>query len=237
MKKILFYTLMLCLTSFGFASCGDDDELTDSKITYYPTLEIQGDEFTIVPIGTAYTELGCKGILQGEDCTSGIVTSADGDEVDVNRAGLYYIDYSYKNKDGYTQKVTRTVAVCDPTITENFEGNYKVQAGSNRDYDGAVTDFKGFSVKIEQAAPGIFYVSDLIGGYYDQNAGYGSQYAMTGYIQLFADNSLKLLSSSVAGWGDSADSFENGQYNPETGEISYDLAYAGIMKFHIILKM
>ena len=36
MKKILFYTLLFCLASVGFTSCSDDEELTDSKITYYP---------------------------------------------------------------------------------------------------------------------------------------------------------------------------------------------------------
>ena len=33
MKKILFYTLMLCLSSFALTSCNDDnDELTDAKV-------------------------------------------------------------------------------------------------------------------------------------------------------------------------------------------------------------
>ena len=236
MKKILFYTLMLCLTSFGFASCSDDDELTDSKITYYPTLEIQGDEFTIVPIGTPYVEKGCKGTLQGEDCTSGIVTSADGDEVDVNKPGLYYIDYSYKNKDGYTKKVTRTVAVCDPTITENFEGDYKVQAGSYRLSSGNTEDFKNYSVKVTRAAPGIFYISDRFGGYYDQGRGYGSTTALTGYLQLFSDNSIKLLSSYVENWGNSASDFTDGKYDPDTKTLSFVTTWEG-MEFHIILKM
>ena len=44
MKKILFYTLLFCLASVGFTSCNDDEELTDSKITYYPEMEIQGDK-------------------------------------------------------------------------------------------------------------------------------------------------------------------------------------------------
>jgi len=235
MKKILFYTLMCCLAFGGFASCSDDEEMTDSKLTYYPIMEIQGDEFTIVPIGTEYTELGCKGTLLGEDCSSNIVTKGV-EDVDSNTPGLYYITYSYKNKDGYMTSTKRTVAVCDPTITTNFEGNYTVQKGSYRNYNEAITEFKGFSVKVTNVAPGLFYVSDLMGGYYDQNAGYGSNYAMTGYIQLLADNSIKLLSSSVAGWGDSADGFENGKYDPKTGEISYDVAYAGAMTFHIVLK-
>ena len=42
MKKILFLALMLSMTAVGFTSCSDDEEFTDSRITYYPVLEIQG---------------------------------------------------------------------------------------------------------------------------------------------------------------------------------------------------
>lgn len=235
MKKILFYTLLFCLASVGFTSCSDDEELTDSKITYYPEMEIQGDEFTILPIGTPYVDKGCKGTLLGEDCTSGIVTEGV-EDVDYNTAGLYYVTYFYTNKDGYLTKAKRTVAVCDPSITTDIEGKYKVQSGSYRDYNSAQEEFAKYSVTIEKAAPGLFYISDLLGGYYDQGRGYGSQYAMTGYIQLLSDNTIKLLSSHVDGFDDSLDSMENGKYNPETGEISFDVAYAGQMTFHVVLK-
>lgn len=235
MKKILFYTLLFCLASVGFASCSDDEELTDSKITYYPEMEIQGDKFTILPIGTPYVDKGCKGTLLGEDCTSGIVTEGV-EDVDYNTAGLYYVTYSYTNKDGYLTKAKRTVAVCDPSITTDIEGKYKVQSGSYRDYNSAQEEFAKYSVTIEKAAPGLFYISDFLGGYYDQGRGYGSQYAMTGYIQLLSDNTIKLLSSHVDGFDDSLDSMENGKYNPETGEISFDVAYAGQMTFHVVLK-
>lgn len=234
MKKILFYTLMLCLSSFALTSCNDDnDELTDAKVTYYPTLEIQGDKFTLVPIGTTYTELGCKGVLVGEDCTSDIVTTGS---VDANTPGLYYIYYTYTNAQGYKTSVKRTVAVCDPSITTDIAGTYTVQNGSYRDYSGKVSEFKGYKVRVTKAAPGLFYVSDLMGGYYDQGAGYGENYAMTGYVQLLSDNTIKVLSSHIAGWGDSLDSFENGKYDSETGTITYDAAYASVMKFHVILK-
>lgn len=234
MKKILFYTLMLCLSSFALTSCNDDnDELTDAKVTYYPTLEIQGDKFTLVPIGTAYTELGCKGTLLGEDCTSDIVTTGS---VDANTPGLYYINYTYTNAQGYKTSVKRTVAVCDPSITTDIAGTYTVQNGSYRDYSGNASEFKGYKVSVTKAAPGLFYVSDLMGGYYDQGAGYGENYAMTGYVQLLSDNTIKVLSSHIAGWGDSLDSFENGKYDSETGTITYDAAYASVMIFHVILK-
>ncbi len=235
MKKILFYTLLFCLASVGFTSCSDDEELTDSKITYYPEMEIQGDKFTILPIGTPYVDKGCKGTLLGEDCTSGIVTEGV-EDVDYNTAGLYYVTYFYTNKDGYLTKAKRTIAVCDPSITTDIEGKYKVQSGSYRDYNSAQEEFAKYSVTIEKAAPGLFYISDFLGGYYDQGRGYGSQYAMTGYIQLLSDNTIKLLSSHVDGFDDSLDSMENGKYNPETGEISFDVAYAGQMTFHVVLK-
>ena len=227
--------MLFCLASVGFTSCSDDEELTDSKITYYPEMEIQGDEFTILPIGTPYVDKGCKGTLLGEDCTSGIVTEGV-EDVDYNTAGLYYVTYFYTNKDGYLTKAKRTIAVCDPSITTDIEGKYKVQSGSYRDYNSAQEEFAKYSVTIEKAAPGLFYISDFLGGYYDQGRGYGSQYAMTGYIQLLSDNTIKLLSSHVDGFGDSLDSMENGKYNQETGEISFDVAYAGQMTFHVVLK-
>lgn len=236
MKKILFYTLMFCLATVGFTSCSDDDELTDSKVTYYATLEIQGDELTLVPLGTNYVDAGCKGVINGEDCTSGIVTTGL-EDVDSNTPGLYNVTYTYTNTEGYSSSATRTVAVCDPSITTNIEGKYTLQPGSYRNYqETTVTEYSGYSISISQAAPGLFYVSDLFAGYYDQRAGYGSQAAMTGYIQLLSDNTIKVLSSHVDAWGDSLDSMENGKYDPATGEISFDVAYAGQMTFHVILK-
>ena len=235
MKKILFYTLMLCLSSFALTSCNDDnDELTDAKVTYYPTLEIQGAKFVEVPIGTTYTELGCKGVLRGEDCTSGIVTSGT---VDINTPGLYYINYTYTNEQGYKTSTQRTVAVCDPTITTDIAGDYTVQEGTYRSYNNKNADFKGFSVKITRLAPGLFYINDLMAGYYGQGVGYGAQAELTGYLQLMSDNSIKLISSYVSAWGDSANSFENAKYDAATGTISYDMTYNnGSMLFHVILK-
>lgn len=197
-------------------------------------MEIQGDEFTLVPIGTAYTELGCKGVLRGEDCTSGIVTSGT---VDINTPGLYYINYTYTNEQGYKKSTQRTVAVCDPTITTDIAGDYTVQEGTYRSYNNKNADFKGFSVKITRLAPGLFYINDLMAGYYGQGVGYGAQAELTGYLQLMSDNSIKLISSYVSAWGDSANSFENAKYDAATGTISYDMTYNnGSMLFHVILK-
>lgn len=233
MKKIFIYGLMLGMSAFGLTSCSDDYEKTDSRLTYYVNLEMQGDAFVQVPIGTSYKDAGCKATMNGQDATNRIVTTGV-EDVDVNTAGLYLVTYSAINDDGFPASVSRTVAVCDPTVTTDFTGTWTLQAGSYRLREEATTPYSDFGIKIRRDAPGIFYVSDFLGGYYDQRAGYGSSYACTGYLQLTADNQLVCLSNGVAGWGDAMDDFE-GTYDPATGTLTFESYYAGML-FHVILN-
>ena len=222
----------------GLTSCNDDnDELTDSRLTYYADLELQGDEFMTIPVGTAFVDPGCKGTLAGEDITNDIkIIGAD--EVDANTVGFYDITYLAYGSDGYPASVTRTVCVYDPSITTDISGDYTVQEGSYRYWfsSGATVPFSGYPVSIEGVAPGIFSISDMMGGYYDVRAGYGPRYAMSGYIRLLDDNTITALSGIVPGWGDSYDELYDGSYDPEAQTVTFDLDYAGSMQFHIILK-
>ena len=238
MKKIFLYSIMLGMAVFGFTSCNDDeDQLTDSRLTYYVNLEIQGDAFVQVPIGTPYVDAGCTATMNGQDATSRIVTTGL-DAIDVNTAGLYTVTYSAVNDDGFDASVSRTVAVCDPSITTDISGTWEVQAGSYRLYNGNQVPYAGYTVKIRRDAPGIFYVSDFLGGWYEQRAGYGSNYACYGYVQLLEDGTLVNLSSYVNGWGDSLeeDGFE-GSYDAETNSIVWDATYTDYpFVFHVILN-
>ena len=238
MKKIYLFGLLLAGVLLGFLSCNDDnDELTDSRLTYYADLQIQGDEFMLVPIGSTFVDPGCTGTLAGEDITDQIrIVGAD--EVDPNTPGFYYITYSAFGSDGFPASVERTVCVYDPSVTTDITGVYTVQEGSYRYWfsSGAVVPFSDYPVIIERVVPGIFYISDMMGGYYDVRAGYGSKYAMNGYLQLTPDNEVLALSGIVPGWGDSYDEFYNGSYDPETRTVTYDMDYAGSMQFHIILQ-
>lgn len=76
----------------------------------------------------------------------------------------------------------------------------------------------------------------MFGGYYDQRAGYGSNYAMQGYIQLNPDNTITLLDSYVIGWGDSLDDMTDATIDPVTGQIKWTISYAGIMEFYMTIN-
>lgn len=232
MKKI-FYTLAACLFALGFSACSDDnDALTDTTLTHYVSFQLIGDEFVEVPLGTEYVDAGVRAELDGEDYTSQ-VTVEGLEDIDVNQLGLYEVTYSAVSPDGYPSSITRTVAVCDPTVKTDISGKYVSQPGST--ILGTSVSLAGYNFTIRKAASGIFFISDMIGGLYDQRAGYGSKYALQGYISLDNDNNIDVISGIVPGWGDSYEYFENGVYDPDTKTITYDIGYY-VYDFHIILK-
>lgn len=235
MKKALLYSITLCAVVLGLTACNDDnDTLTDSVLTTYANFDIQGDEFVEVALGSSYVDAGCKATLEGQDITSQIVTTG---EVDPNTAGFYYINYAYTNKDGYTTSATRTVAVFDPTIETDLTGDYLTVNGSYCQIlsSGGVIPLVGMSIHVEQVLPGLFNVSDLIGGLYDQYVGYGSDYAMEGIIQLTADNEIIPLSGEVPGWGNTFDAAYSGTYDPETHQVSWAVDYVGSYYIKVII--
>ena len=229
--------MTLCAVLFGLTACNDDnDALTDSVLTTYPHFTMLGDEFTEVNLGEPYVDAGCTATLGGVDVTSQIVTTGL-DEIDTNKAGFYYITYSMVNADGYVKSVTRTVAVFDPSVDTDLSGNYVTTTGTicNIFSSGGKLPLIGMSITVDKILPGLFNVSDLIGGLYDQYVGYGSDYAMQGVIQLTADNKIIVLDGLVPGWGDSFDVAYDGEYNPETGAISWAVEYAGLYLIEVVI--
>ena len=246
MKKIFLYGLMLCSTVFGFTSCNDDeDQLSDTRITYYVNMDLQGEEMTLIPLGSAYQDAGCKAELNGEDYTSKIVTVGL-EDVDVNTVGFYDIVYTAVNPDGYSASVSRTVVVYDPTVTASIAGTYSTDMEASK-YGAKKNPFSAYAanygntsqcvgIKFTEVAPGIYYVNDLLGGWYNQIRGYGTKYCMTGYVSLNPDNTLTLQSSYITGWGDGLDYIEDTACDPAAGKISYSLSYAGQIFMDIVLN-
>jgi hypothetical protein len=229
--------VVLFLGVLLFVSCHDVTTDGISKVTYYVTFEMDGDELFLLPVGEDYVEPGVKAIENGEDVSSKMDTD---NPVDKDEVGLYTITYSAKNADGFSNSVTRQVIVYDPSITTDIAGNYSVDLSySHRlQFSNGATimyanmqglygfgDFSTYVVALTKIAPGIFSVSDLFSGYYVEGRGYAKTYAMTGYISLKSDDTIDLLSSIVAGWGDSLYDLEDGVYDPATESLEWGAVY------------
>lgn len=240
MKKII-YSLFVCL-SLAMVSCDKSTE-DPSFVTYYVDFEMKGSEIETVALGTPYVEPGVIAKEKGEDVSSKMKITGT-EDIDVNQVGVYYITYAAENVDGYANSTSRMVVVYDPAITTDISGTYIAGEGTQREVKGegdtwVAAGYSDYKVTLTQVAPGVFRVSDFLGGFYDQGKGYGAAYAMTGYANLDANNDLHILSGDVAGFGDSYDkgTFVNAKYNPSgaPGDVQWTVGYAG-MKFTVVLN-
>ena len=50
---------------------------------------------------------------------------------------------------------------------------------------------------------------------------------MTGMVALNSDNTITLLSSYIAYWGDALDYINSSSFDPATGKLTYFASYAG----------
>ena len=244
MKKIFLYATALLMGAGVFTSCNDGkDELTDSRLTYYVVLEMQGDEFVTVPLGSTYTDAGCKATLAGEDAASRLKVD---NPVDVNTVGFYEVTYSAKNDDGFAISKSRTVCVYDPNASIDISGVYdadmeqSIYLNNGKTYADRAAYYGNTSqvtgITFEEFLPGIFYCNDLFGGWYAQIRGYGAGYAMTGYISVDDEGNVELLDSYTPTWGDSLDYIEDGIYDSDAKAIGYSLSYAGQIFMAPVLK-
>lgn len=234
MKKSRFILSILTVVIFIFTGCEKKITTEDvSKLTYYVTFELEGGDDLKIPAGNAFVDPGFTAMEGTTDVTNKV--KVDG-EVDGMVPGVYFLNYSAVNKDGFSASVTRRVIIYDPNAPATDISGYYVSNILRRRLDTGATGKRGpYPVWIEKLAPGFFYVSDFFGGWYQYGSGYGASYAMTGYIMINADNSLTYVSSFVNGWGDSLDDFYNGVYDPNSKGVVWSAQYAGFLEFNVTL--
>ncbi len=221
MKQNIFFAMMLALVSFALTSCGDKDSEGLSRFTYYPVLELQGETSLVVAKGSTFQDPGYTATLNGEDVSSQVTVNSN---VNTAKSGVYTVVYSIKNSDGITANAKRTVVVLDPN--DPVEGFYLNKADSYRLRQGAQVAYgKAFEILLISNGDGSYDVDDLLGGWYCQRAGYGTNYAMQATIVINADGTVGCTSSYVPGWGDSLDDFE-GTYDAATGTFNIKAVYA-----------
>lgn len=224
MKTRIISILTLMAAVFSLSSCSDDSTEGLTRITAYPTIELNGDAFVVVAKGSTYTDPGWVSLMNGEDVSEGV--TVDG-TVDTNTSGYYTLTYkTVKNSDGFGASATRKVAVVD--TTSPYEGVYVTQATSYRLREGAEVAYGStYPFLILDNGDGTLDVEDLLGGWYCQRAGYGSNYSLGGTITVAPDGTVTCSKSFLVGWGDSHDDF-SGTYDATTGTFTIKTVYAGM---------
>ena len=223
MKKNIFFAMMLALVSFALTSCGDKDSEGLSRFTYYPVLELKGDGYMVVDKGSTFQDPGFTCTLNGEDVSSQVAVNSG---VNTGKSGIYTVTYSIKNSDGITANAKRTVVVLDPN--DPVEGFYLNKADSYRLRQGAQVAYGNvYEILLISNGDGSYNVDDLLGGWYCQRAGYGTNYAMEATIVINADGTVDCTYNYVPGWGDGLDDFE-GSYDAATSTFSFNAVYAGM---------
>lgn len=232
MKSKLLYLMMFALVTISLTGCDDDSTAGATRITYYPELILDGETTLYLDKNTTFTDPGYSAILNGEDVTDQVKVTSN---VNTAQSGVYAISYSITNTDGFASSASRTVIVTDPN--DPIEGFYDVTPDSYRAYNGAQVAYgSSYEILVISNGDGTYYVDDLLGGWYCQRAGYGVSYAMRGVISIADDGTIALVSSSVAGWGDSANFMADGKSDVTTGCLSWQLNYTtNSMDFYVTM--
>lgn len=228
MKKNIIFAMLVAAAAFVLTSCGDDDSADKSRITYYATLELNGDAVTTTPVGQPFEDPGCSATLAGEDVSDQIIVSG-APNTDV--PGFYTINYSVFNSDGFSASASRKVAVVDP---DNFASPY----WSTARYGSG--GYANLPIVIEDNGDGTYYINDLAGGLYCYGRypgyeAYGYDFYLEGILRLNADNTIELVEQGDWYWGDPVSDLE-GTYDPETGTVSLVMNFSDLPLYVTLTK-
>lgn len=186
MKKIAYYIMGITVFLTSLSSC-DKEKSSEgvSRVTNYPTFDIQGGDVMFHEEGTAFVDPGVTASEAGQDLdvatsTAGVFRSGSVADVDGNTADHYVKSYSATNQDGFAGSVTRDVWVATTgDLVNSIEGVYTSTVVRNGSASAQYTDMK--YILIWKNSDGTYGISDGIGGYYDIGRVYGYGYAASGF--------------------------------------------------------
>ena len=110
-KKYSFSILLIGMIAF-FSSCKKDpiintpDRVGISKVTYFANITLTGKSVMSIIKGNSFTDPGVKAEAGGKDIPVTTTGSVNSDEV-----GLYTLNYSAVNADGFSSSSSRIVVV------------------------------------------------------------------------------------------------------------------------------
>ncbi len=144
-NKITGTVSLLCLLIF-LASCSEA-KLIQSEVTIFPSFEIE-EPYQIIQTGSSFTDSGVKALAGTDELaftTSGTVNTAT--------PGVYRLDYSATNADGFDGTAFRYVTVLDDpdfVKTSDLSGSY------TRDTNSAHV------MTLTKVADGVYHADDIL---------------------------------------------------------------------------
>lgn len=224
-KSIFFLATLLVLLTMGACS----KEHNEPWVITYPKVTYEGESFITWTSGNPFVAPGLSAELDGEDVTNTLVMTTDMD-VESPKPGLYTVNYTYPIITSSVALLTIEVFVRD--ADDEISGWYVVDPESVRENASGPESFaedKDFDLMIYKIANGNYYVSDLLGGYYDQGRDYGSGYALRGQFGIAADGTVTLEDyTRIAGWsGNPVESFGEASYDASKNSLHWNVGYAG----------
>ncbi|WP_417350562.1 immunoglobulin-like domain-containing protein [Flavobacterium alkalisoli] len=171
--KIIYKTLKagLLLSLAVLTSCGYEDPV-DSKVTYYPIIEVNGGD-VLLNLGDSYTDPGAVATIDDEEVPVDIrfvgrYRNNVSTTLDTNIADIYTQEYSATNEDGFSGTSTRQVIVANTgDLVNSIEGLYTstvFRNGTQGSPASAYTDIE--YMLIWKNADGSYQISDSFGGWY-----------------------------------------------------------------------
>lgn len=210
MKKIF---LIFALFPLLF-SCEDKETEDISTVTSVPHIELLGDNPMVVIKGDEFVDPG----IYAEEYP------ADGDTikdkefkrlngVNTKISGAYKVTYEVENQEGHPFYVNRTVSVVQGfDVFEIPDGTY---TGYREGY-GEVAQ----GIVIEKNNTGIYNISDLLAGFYEQYYAYGPAFVAPAILIIEEDGDMRSEVGYTEGFATSVTA-SNIQFEPETNTISY----------------
>lgn len=147
---------MLALTPILYTSCKKDEVVSKVVKATYPSIKVNGEKYVSLTVGQAYDDPGAVATDDITGATTNLM--ADYSSLDVNEPGLYYMQYTAKNANGYITNVGRYIAVT------NFQDDFDLTGSYERTANGVI-------VNLTKVARGL-YMTDDMGGAGLPNAAY-----------------------------------------------------------------
>jgi hypothetical protein len=218
MKNKLIFLTVIALAIIGLSSCDKDTTAGLTRITYYPTITILGDEITVIDKGNTYTDLGVYAELNGEDVSGQVEVISN---VNTANIGIYTVSYKVTNTDGFSAVATRTVFVVDRnSLASAYFG--ESQYGARHYYNAPII--------IKDNGNGTYTIDDLVGGFqfWGLNPGFEPAYDFhfEAILELNLDNSISARSYGSWYSGFPVPSLTSGAYDPVNGVVTLNVQYS-----------